>query len=181
MSTLPVEQYLGSSIRVTTTFNEEIEGELFCFDSQSNSVVICQKLDNGNVNYKWTKANIIREVIATGGPSGQDEELPNVDLRYVEARAKKLEEQAAREAKRYGVGVTEHAQEVFDALNKTMEASWDGEDIKVLGVKITKPYDPIKNISGGDTAAQERIRKVLQAELQKREGKKKATTPGSGK
>jgi len=91
------------------------------------------------------------------------------------------QEQAAREAKRYRVGVAEHAQEVFDALNKTMEASWDGEDIKVLGVKITKPYDPMKNISGGDTAAQERIRKVLQAELQKREGKKKTTPPGSGK
>mmetsp|Transcript_108447 Transcript_108447/g.337991 ORF Transcript_108447/g.337991 Transcript_108447/m.337991 type:complete len:106 (-) Transcript_108447:156-473(-) len=99
----PVESFLGSQIRVVTTFGEEIEGELFCVDiSGSNSVVICQRLENGNVNYKWTKTNIIREVSALSGPpAGAAEEwLPQVDLRQVEARAKRLEDEAREDTKR---------------------------------------------------------------------------------
>mmetsp|Transcript_81762 Transcript_81762/g.226480 ORF Transcript_81762/g.226480 Transcript_81762/m.226480 type:complete len:183 (-) Transcript_81762:58-606(-) len=164
----PVENLLGSRIRMVTTFGEEIEGELFCVDiSGSNSVVICQRLENGNVNYKWAKTNIIREVRASDGPpAGAIEDwLPSVDLRQIESRAKKLEDEAREDAKRYGVGVTEHAQEVFDALSKTMEAEWDGEDIKVLGVRISKPYDPSRNVTGGDEQARERVQKVLQNEL----------------
>mmetsp|Transcript_80263 Transcript_80263/g.213009 ORF Transcript_80263/g.213009 Transcript_80263/m.213009 type:complete len:182 (-) Transcript_80263:57-602(-) len=171
----PVESFLGTQIRVVTTFGEEIEGELFCVDiSGSNSVVICQRLENGNVNYKWTKTNIIREVTASPGPqAGAGEDwLPHVDLRQVETRSKKLEEEAREDAKRYGVGVTEHAQEVFDALAKTMEAEWDGEDIKVLGVRISKPYDPERNVTGGDAQARERVQKVLQNELGRISSKK---------
>mmetsp|Transcript_57889 Transcript_57889/g.134873 ORF Transcript_57889/g.134873 Transcript_57889/m.134873 type:complete len:185 (-) Transcript_57889:52-606(-) len=163
-----VESFLGTPIRVVTTFGEEIEGELFCVDSSgSNSVVICQRLESGNVNYRWTKTNIIREVSALAAPPAcpADDWLPHVDLRHIESRAKKLEDEAREESKRYGVGVTEHAQEIFDALSKTMEAEWDGEDIKVLGVRISKPYDPFRNVTGGDDQARERVQKVLQNEL----------------
>ena len=170
------ENLLGAQIRVVTTFGEEIEGELFCVDiGGSNSVVLCQRLENGHVNYKWTKTNIIREVVATGGPpGGATEELPSVDLSELEVRAKQLEEEAAQNAGRYGVGVTEQAQDCFDALSKTMEAAWDGEEIKCMGCKISKPYDPMKSISGSDQKAVERVRKVLQSELgrmQKKPGK----------
>eukprot|EP00929_Paragymnodinium_shiwhaense_P068250 TRINITY_DN34300_c0_g1_i1.p1 TRINITY_DN34300_c0_g1~~TRINITY_DN34300_c0_g1_i1.p1 ORF type:complete len:182 (-),score=32.05 TRINITY_DN34300_c0_g1_i1:92-637(-) len=163
-----VDSLLGAHIRVVTVFGEEIEGELFCCDTvSSNTVILCQRLANGNVNYKWTKANIIREVHAVTGPSGSavEEWLPHVDLRRVEERAKKLEDEAQASVSRYGVGVTEHAQDIFDALSKTMGASWDGEDIKVFGVRISKPYDPKTCVSGGDDQAQERVRKVLQGEL----------------
>jgi len=173
------ESLLGAQIKVVTTFGEEIEGELFCVDiGGSNSVVICQRLENGNVNYKWTKTNIIREVTATSGPPGGVEEqfLPGVDMKLLDARAKKLEEAAVAESKRYGVGVTENAQEVYDALSKTMETEWEGEDIKCLGVKISPPYDPIKNVSGSDKQVVERVTKVLQNELSRI--KKKPAVPG---
>merc|ERR1719491_2188416 len=91
------ESMLGAMIRVVTTFGEEIEGELFCVDiNGSNSVVLCQRLENGNVNYTWTKANIIREVSAIAGPTGNaaDEWLPYIDLKQVEGQAKKAEEAA---------------------------------------------------------------------------------------
>eukprot|EP00435_Cladocopium_sp_Y103_P071466 s855_g37.t1 len=185
------ENLIGAQIRVVTTFGEEIEGELFCVDiGGSNSVVLCQRLENGNVNYKWTKTNIIREVVATGGPpvgaieeitgffdlrgvknpelngaSIELKELPGVDFSELEAKAKRLEEDAAQNAARYGVGVTEQAQDCYDALSKTMQAEWEGEDIKCMGCKISKPYDPMKSISGPDQKAVERVRKVLQAEL----------------
>lgn len=166
----PPESFLGSQIRIVTNSGEEIEGELFCYDlKESNTVIVCQRLENGNVNYKWTKANIIREVAATSAPSAslaeEDPLAAPVDLRHVETRAKKLEAAAFEQAKRFGVGVTEHAQEVFDALSKTMTAEWDGEDIKVFGVKVSKPYDPNRNITGGSAEAQARVKKVLEGEL----------------
>lgn len=172
MSAPPVESFLGAQIRVVTTFGEEIEGELFCVDvAGSNSVVIRQQCENGNVNYKWTKTNIIREVTASSGPpAAVDESLPFVDINHIEDRSKKLEAEAKDDVKKYGVGVTEHAQEVFDALAKTMEAEWDGEDIKLnaFNVKLTKPYDPAKNISGGDDKSRERVKMVLEGELSRK-------------
>ncbi|CAK9031479.1 unnamed protein product [Durusdinium trenchii] len=170
------ENLLGAQIRVVTTFGEEIEGELFCVDiGGSNSVVLCQRLENGHVNYKWTKTNIIREVVATGiPPTGVLEELPSVDLDELEAKALQLEEEASQNAARFGVGVTEQAQDCFDALSKTMQVEWEGEDIKCMGCKISKPYDPMKSISGPNPQTVDRVRKVLQSELgrmQKKSGK----------
>ncbi|CAK8996648.1 Hypothetical protein SCF082_LOCUS4886 [Durusdinium trenchii] len=168
------------------------EGELFCVDiGGSNSVVLCQRpwpsrrsprvvtcgrrLENGHVNYKWTKTNIIREVVATGiPPTGVLEELPSVDLDELEAKALQLEEEASQNAARFGVGVTEQAQDCFDALSKTMQVEWEGEDIKCMGCKISKPYDPMKSISGPNPQTVDRVRKVLQSELgrmQKKSGK----------
>jgi len=173
------ESLLGAQIKVVTTFGEEIEGELFCIDiAGSNTAVLCQRLENGNVNYKWTKTNIIREVTATAGPpGGAPEELPHVDIRSLDERIKATEETAAKDAAKLGVGVTSEAQEIFNALSKTMEAEWDGEDIKVMGVKISKPYDLNKNISGGSQAAMDRVRKVLQNEMSRKQGGKQ----GGGK
>ena len=73
---------------------------------------------------RWTKTNIIREVVATGGPPpcGALEELPGVDLAQLEAKAVRMEQDAAQNAGRYGVGVTEQAQDCYDALSKTMAA-----------------------------------------------------------
>jgi len=142
-------------------------------EKTSNTVVIAQPLSSGNVNYKILKGNVIKEVSALGAPNAPVEEsLPYVDLERLGHRAEKSEDLAAEESKKFGVGVTEHAQEVFDCLSKTMEPEWDGEDIKVLGVSVTKPYDPEKNIKGGNKETAERIRKVLQGELSKLRSKK---------
>eukprot|EP00913_Durusdinium_trenchii_P031063 g29090.t1 len=131
------ENLLGAQIRVVTTFGEEIEGELFCVDiGGSNSVVLCQRLENGHVNYKWTKTNIIREVVATGiPPTGVLE-----DCAQIGSKPNGSSQEASQNAARFGVGVTEQAQDCFDALSKTMQVEWEGEDIKCMGCKISKPY-----------------------------------------
>mmetsp|Transcript_31193 Transcript_31193/g.56579 ORF Transcript_31193/g.56579 Transcript_31193/m.56579 type:complete len:178 (-) Transcript_31193:89-622(-) len=166
------ENLLGAEIRVVTTFGEEIEGELFCVDiGGSNSVVLCQRLDNGHVNYKWTKTNIIREVTATSAPpaGAATEELPYVDLKTVEKRAAKHEEAAAKAAAQVGVGVSELAQETFNALAKTMEPEWGGDDILVLGVKISPPYDPTSSITGPNQQVVDRVKKVLVSEMSRKQ------------
>eukprot|EP00933_Yihiella_yeosuensis_P023997 TRINITY_DN18614_c0_g1_i1.p1 TRINITY_DN18614_c0_g1~~TRINITY_DN18614_c0_g1_i1.p1 ORF type:complete len:180 (-),score=43.60 TRINITY_DN18614_c0_g1_i1:126-665(-) len=164
------QSLLGASIKVITTFEQEVVGELFCVDQAvSNSIVLRTKQENGNCDYKWLKTNIIREVIALGAPaSGAAEEpLPGVNMKMMEARAKKVEEHAVAEQKKWGVGVTAEAQDVFDALSKTMEAEWEGENILVLGVKVVKPYNPDSDVKGDNKGVVERIKKVLKAEAER--------------
>uniref|UniRef100_A0A0E0CRB7 AD domain-containing protein n=1 Tax=Oryza meridionalis TaxID=40149 RepID=A0A0E0CRB7_9ORYZ len=77
--------------------------------------------------------------------------------------------QAEIEAERIGVGVTPEAQSIFDALSKTyillrLPVQWDKTDIVVMKeVRVCNPYLP-ENVSGGTSAANERVKKVLDFE-----------------
>lgn len=66
-----------------------------------------------------------------------------------------------------GVGVTKEAQSIFDCLSKTMPCVWSGRTIVVMDtVTIEPPYtvDNVSQMSGGESAALERLKKVLAAE-----------------
>ena len=69
-----------------------------------------------------------------------------------------------QEDSRRGRGVTKEAQEIFDALARTLPTRWDGENIIVLDeILISKPYrvDDVK--AGKDVQDQmvQRIQKVV--------------------
>lgn len=67
------------------------------------------------------------------------------------------------EAKR-GKGVTQEAQDVFDAFSRTMPTRWDGSNIIVAdAVSITAPYrvDDCRPLVAGDVAALNHVRKVV--------------------
>ncbi|EMS61608.1 hypothetical protein TRIUR3_24873 [Triticum urartu] len=75
-----------------------------------------------------------------------------------------MHRQAEIEAERIGVGVTPEAQRLFDALSKTLPVHWDKTDIVVMKeVRVCSPYLP-ENVSGGTSAANERVKKVLDFE-----------------
>lgn len=90
--------------------------------------------------------------------------LHALDLRALKARevsaVRKLQD---REAKR-GKGVTREAQEVFDAISRTMPVRWDGQQIVVSdSVAIEAPYrvENCQPLHAGNTAALARVRKVV--------------------
>ena len=69
-----------------------------------------------------------------------------------------------QEDARRGRGVTKEAQEIFDALVRTLPTRWDGENIVVLDqILISKPYRVEDVKAGKEVQAQmvQRIRKVV--------------------
>ncbi|CAI2183623.1 3674_t:CDS:2 [Funneliformis geosporum] len=85
-------------------------------------------------------------------------------------RIQSREIQAAKETQaalaRIGVGVTQEAQDIFDALSKTLPCRWSKESIIVLDeVIINPPYD-IENCKANlsATGSLARVKKVLEGE-----------------
>lgn len=71
-----------------------------------------------------------------------------------------------------GVGVSREAQNIFEALDKTLPCRWEGKDILVLDeVRIREPYDAgACQVLVDQAHAQsvlERVKLVLQHELQR--------------
>lgn len=179
----PQQNFLGAPIKVITTFGEEFEGELFCYDvSGSNSLVLQTVSDDGQVSFKWVRSSVIRDVRAFGPPRPTLEPLQAMDLGEVEERMAAAEEAMRAKLKNFGVGVTEHAQDVFDAIHKTMACEWDREDIIVrppFDVRIAKPYTA-ESCSGADAQKLARVKTVLQGELARIEQRKAHdASPGS--
>jgi hypothetical protein len=76
----------------------------------------------------------------------------------------KLHENEARRGK----GVTREAQDIFDAISRTMPVRWDGTNIVVAdAVSIAAPYRPddCRPLVAGDTAALLRVRKVVRIRI----------------
>ena len=67
-----------------------------------------------------------------------------------------------------GVGVTQEAQDIFDALARTLPCRWADRDIVVMDeVVIGAPYSTCAGVAGGDPRAVERVQKVLANEKKK--------------
>lgn len=67
-----------------------------------------------------------------------------------------------------GVGVTQEAQDIFDALARTLPCRWRDRDIVVMDeVVIAAPYASCAGVAGGDPRAVERVQKVLANEKKK--------------
>lgn len=103
---------------------------------------------------------------AADGPSFTDAVPPvhALDIRALKNREAnaigKLRESEARRGK----GVTREAQDIFDAIGRTMPTLWDGTTIVVAeAVAIAAPYRPddCRPLVAGDTAAVFRVRKVV--------------------
>jgi protein LSM12 len=77
-----------------------------------------------------------------------------------------------RSVRAIGTDVTEEAQDIFDALAKTMPCEWRGETIEVYGeIQVVSPYslDDCKFIGGGNgnEMMMDRVKTVLGEELKR--------------
>ncbi|KAJ8564646.1 hypothetical protein K7X08_001106 [Anisodus acutangulus] len=112
------------------------------------------------------KANYIKEFSFIG--QTQEDPLDTnkclLVLTSLQAREDSAIRQAEIDAERFGIGVTAEAQNIFDALSKTLPVRWDKTVIVVMNeVRVSSPYLP-ESVVGGTPAANERVQKVLELE-----------------
>lgn len=186
---------LGRSIKLKIvevgTHNGErwLEGKLWCYDPIPGIVIIeSQGPSKDRQTYRMVKVNQVREVHV--GDSVESELNPSsVVARILEpvrpinvtaAAMREAQAVKADEAKRarIGHGVSRWAQEIFDALGKTLPVRWHQTSIVILDdVLLSGPqYRPEDvKVSGNNSARLTRVRQVLEGEwarlLRTEEGK----------
>lgn len=95
-----------------------------------------------------------------------------INIDDIITREKKALKEEFQRQNRIGVGVTEEAQQIFDALSKTMPCSWNNKSIVVMDeVTISPPYNAenCKMVPGKSVQESilERVQKVLELEKKK--------------
>lgn len=161
------EQFaIGCVLSIKTTLGDDFEAQVITFDRPSNILVLQEGSKSGpRKNLRLLKANYIKEfTLLRQAEDPLDLKSCYLDLNSLQAREESAIRQAEIEAERIGVGVTAEAQNIFDALSKTLPVRWDKTVIVVMDqVRVSSPYLP-ESVNGGTPAANERVRKVLELE-----------------
>lgn len=156
---------VGCILSIKTTLGEVLEGQVMSFDPHSNILVFQEGIQSvsGPRNIRLLKCNFIRDITYLGRAEDPfDFKKWDIDLNILQAREESAIRQAETEAERIGVGVTEQAQDIFDALSKTLPVHWEKTVIVVMNeVRVGSPYLP-ESVTGGTPAANIRVRKVLE-------------------
>ncbi|ORZ31560.1 anticodon-binding domain-domain-containing protein [Catenaria anguillulae PL171] len=146
------------------------EGRVFAYDKANGFVVLqCISNDNPNAATKKFDLRIINTCTITSVSIPAASSTPAMDL--IPVSAINWETSAHREAAnirlmetklaKIGVGVGRDAQDLFDALSKTMECRWADSSIVVMDrVIISPPYRP-ENCKSNDQSALQRIKLVV--------------------
>jgi len=166
--TLSNEWIIGVQVKIKTSLGEEFEGEIFSYDVVTNCVVL-QQLSNAQSllkkNFRIVKTNFIKEVIYIGKSNEtQNLELPAVNISRIRNKASNALKTMKDEAARIGVGVSEEAQGIFNALSKTLPCVWKEDTIIILNEVTIKPPYKLENCSGDNPVTLERVKKVLEGE-----------------
>ncbi|KAJ2696195.1 hypothetical protein FB645_006276 [Coemansia sp. IMI 203386] len=187
---------VNSQVRVTLVNDATIQGSVFTYDVYSGVVALISdnsvsngigqpagqqqqhnsdspSVGGGAQKQQAARIHLIKaanirdlEVTAKSGTLALPEIRP-VNMAAVEARKKRSLMQAQERASRIGVGVTDVAQSIFEALSRTLPCRWDQSKIVVLDeVIIESPYsvDNCREITQAPVTLQ-RVKKVLQGEL----------------
>ena len=165
-----MSNYIGKEIWVKTTNGDEYSGELFCYEiTDSNSIIIREKTDEGKVNYVWLKTSVVREVRALR-PDGEQPQTPDNELgvlppltvQHLEEAERKGEEYFSSIKETFGVGVHQDGQDMFDELSRTAPCKWSQHDIKCYSVTISPNYLPETCHGGANEAELSRVRTMVQ-------------------
>ncbi|KAK4721225.1 hypothetical protein R3W88_011458 [Solanum pinnatisectum] len=171
---------IGCALSIKTTLGDEFEAQVIAYDKPSNILVLHilaaislliyflfegVSASGPKRDIRLLKANYIKEFSFLGqNQDPLDTSKCYLDLSSLQAREDSALRQAEIDAERFGIGVTAEAQNIFDALSKTLPVRWDKTVIVVMNeVRVSSPYLP-ESVAGGTPAANERVRKVLELE-----------------
>ncbi|KAI9318968.1 anticodon-binding domain-containing protein [Dichotomocladium elegans] len=141
----------------------------------------CSTLASNNNNgsrkglsFRIIKISHIKEVLSNEEDTSSDLLPINVvNVERLDARESSTLKSRQQRAAKMGVGVTKEAQDIFDALCKTLPCRWSNDTIVVLDeVIIVPPYhvDSCK-ANASSAASLARVKKVLEGERRRLERK----------
>ncbi|KAJ2630828.1 hypothetical protein H4R22_002394 [Coemansia sp. RSA 1290] len=167
---------VNTRIQVQLVDDSRVEGVLFAYDVYSGVVALLEpRMGDLPADTKHAvrlvKASNIQDVEVKGKGDTVLPSVQEVKVDVVEARKARALAQAKERAARIGVGVSSHAQAVFEALSKTLPCRWDKKRIIVLDeIVIDPPYtvDCCRELSSASFSLS-RVKKVLQGELSRLE------------
>ncbi|KAI9761682.1 MAG: Triose-phosphate Transporter [Chaenotheca gracillima] len=200
---------IGARIRVTTTLNQTFEGTLFTADPITNLIAINTTPPPPTPTSASTSAQpgdyviipisklqnfqLVALAATDGGaagakngtiPSTFEAALPSVrsiDMKALKAREKAAVEKELANERNRGKGVGQEAQDIYDALKRTLPVRWYEQSIIVSeAVMISPPYtvDDCK-AAQKETNALQRVKKVLEMERKKLAERSNTTTGGA--
>ncbi|KAI9274287.1 anticodon-binding domain-containing protein [Phascolomyces articulosus] len=179
------EWLIGRRIKIKTASNEEIQGRIYTYDRMTNSIALDCTPNNSQHNnrkglaFRIIKISHIKEVLSNEETSGHDA-TNYLPINYVQVERLSQRESSGvkhmrQRVAKMGVGVTKEAQDIFDALSKTLPCRWSNDTIVVLDeVLIQAPYG-IENCKANASSAASlaRVKKVLEGERRRLEKSKK--------
>ncbi|KAJ8655761.1 hypothetical protein O0I10_008647 [Lichtheimia ornata] len=183
------QRILGRRIKLKTASNEEIEGRIYALDRLTNCIaldilfIVIIMLTTHNaaaqqgrkqLSFRIIKISHIKEVLSNQEDAPADF-LPinHVDTSRLDARESSGVKNMRQRVAKMGVGVTKEAQDIFDALSKTLPCRWSNDTIVVLDeVLIQPPYD-VDSCKANSSSASSlaRVKKVLEGERRRLERK----------
>ncbi|KAJ2799629.1 hypothetical protein H4R20_004361 [Coemansia guatemalensis] len=175
---LPLTLLVNTLLSVDLVDGRTIEGLLFTYDVYSGVVALvsgCGDDEGGErKQVHLVKAANITDVRVLPKEESKLNDIPEINVvpeAAIEARKQRALAQERERASRIGVGVSDRAQSIFEALSKTMPCRWEKDRIVVLDeVIIESPYtvDSCREVTSAAFSLS-RVKKVLQGELNRLE------------
>lgn len=170
MRSIKFEVGLKVKLALKSRPEETIEGEVFAWDEDAFSHVILQQTAAApNQTFRLINTHSISNIEALQSSGHLHQSLglaSDADLEVDEAAIRTREATVLQHARAHapplGVGVTEEAQSIFNALHKTLPVEWRGQTIVVLKDCFVDP--PYEVISGGTDPLRRQIFKIIVGE-----------------
>ena len=153
----------------TTASGESFRGEIFAYDDGAKLLVVRTPGEISNsYDLKFVNVAGAKDIEIDASTAKDPEALPTVD----DPRRERRFEAACRAAKTAGDNIGENvsalAQDVFDALARTLPCKWNKDVIVVMDeVDVVGPKYDAASGSGQTPGARERVQKVLELERAK--------------
>ncbi|KAH3676180.1 hypothetical protein WICMUC_002202 [Wickerhamomyces mucosus] len=170
-------------VKVTNTFDTEYTGTIYTYIKNPGTLVL--QIPNKTVtqkgfNYKFIRTSHIKnlDILSKTVNESQVAKIQSINLSKIDEIIKRNKESVELINKTRNSNVSTQAQQIFDAVFKTIpDVQWGPNNSIIIldEVKIQHPYSisSIKSIDGGESGALDLIKKIVDGVWLKIENEKK--------